>query len=61
MREAIRLSSYGVMNATFSCSSKLFPQIFIMSVFLGGVAWRPIAYVHMPSKSQVLYSFSSRA
>ena len=52
MKEALRLASTGVMDATFSVSSPLFPQLFIITMYLGGAVWRPVAYIHMPNKGQ---------
>ena len=43
------------MDATFKCSSSLYPQLFIISVFLGEILWRPLLYIHMPDKSQACY------
>ena len=38
----------------FQCSPDLFPQLFIISVCLSGILWRPIMYVFMPDKFQVI-------
>ena len=43
------------MDATFNCSSTLFPQFFMISLFLGNIKRRPVAYVHMPDKTQVKF------
>ena len=48
--ECLRMSIKVVMDATFKCRSKLYPQLFVISFLIGNVCWRPAIYCHMPGR-----------
>ena len=54
LKEGARLSKNGVCDATFKCSSILYPQLFIITLYMDEIMWKPVAYIHMPDKAQVM-------
>ena len=55
MKAALRMSKNAVMDATFKDSPNGFHQLFIISMLIGGLIWRPVLYVFMTDKYQDSY------
>ena len=55
LKEGVRKGQSGVMDATFKASPVMFSQLFIISLFISGVCWRPVGYAYMTDKYQDTY------
>ena len=55
MKICLTMGRSGVMDATFDSSPNLFSQLFMMTIHLLGIVWRPMVYIFMTDKYEDSY------